>query len=438
MKIIQAHEGDEIKVPEKEKINQASQILNELFRNPISKSSLNRLKKVKCLDSIKFDKANPISAERKVNGDLFYLTVRTLDSASEFGITCTANGFYHNRSVGQSFNPAPNATNPCFSYSLVGCIHQMSASFGKNLEIYLNSILKTDPYFLTALPQTTNAWISARSDQQLNSNGSVCQDENLGQTIVPLYGLDPKQLRDWNEEFQVVQGFPAENFMQRMQKGRAVAKIYNDFLDAAVKGAQAIIEGKLTSLNPNEPLKQHVYVYNQIFFSFAVDTPCSYADMTTSDASPSFTQANHDLAGLHQLQDASIADLYHLATCLVTYRGHRVICQSIIPGILNNSDLSSLAEYGTVDEKKSLVANAQFHELMLKLAEALKIKTNPVTDPTDGKVVEIAGSVELKGIRGSDKRAYVVDLQGLTPRDANFLGEANHTALVRPELLKRF
>jgi hypothetical protein len=197
MKIIQAHEGDEIKVPEKEKITQASQILNELFLNPISKSSLNRLKKVKCLDSIKFDKANPISADRKVQGDLFYLNVRTLDSASEFGITCTANGFYHNRSIGQSFNPAPNTTNPCFSYSLVGCIHQMSASFGKNLEVYLNSILKTDPYFLTALPQVTNSWISR--DQQ--NGASVCQDENLGQTIVPLYGLDPKQLRDWNEEF---------------------------------------------------------------------------------------------------------------------------------------------------------------------------------------------------------------------------------------------
>ena len=75
---------------------------------------------------------------------------------------------------------------------------------------------------------------------------------------------------------------------------------------------------------------------------------------------------------------------------------------------------------------------------MLKLAESLNIKTNAVTDPTDGKVVEIAGSVELKGIRGSDKRAYVVDLQGLTPRDANYLGDENHTALVRPELLKRF
>ena len=112
-----------------------------------------------------------------------------------------------------------------------------------------------------------------------------------------------------------------------------------------------------------------------------------------------------------------------------------MICQSIIPGILNNSDLSSLSEYGTVDEKKNIVATEQFHSLMLKVASALKIKVNKVVDPTDGKIVEIAGSTEVKGIRGADKRAYLVDLQGFTPRDANYLGDDYHTCLVRPELL---
>ena len=99
-----------------------------------------------------------------------------------------------------------------------------------------------------------------------------------------------------------------------------------------------------------------------------------------------------------------------MATCLVNYCGHRVICQSIIPGILNNNDLASLAEYGTVDEKKNIVANDQFHTLMVKVADALNIKINKVVDPSDEKIVEIAGSVEVKGIRGADKRAYIVDL----------------------------
>ena len=38
-----------------------------------------------------------------------------------------------------------------------------------------------------------------------------------------------------------------------------------------------------------------------------------------------------------------------------------MICQSIIPGILNNTDLSKLAEYGTVDDKKNIVASEDFH-----------------------------------------------------------------------------
>lgn len=72
---------------------------------------------------------------------------------------------------------------------------------------------------------------------------------------------------------------------------------------------------------------------------------------------------------------------------------------------------------------------------MTKVTEALSIKTNKLVDPSNGEIVEIAGSIEVKGIRGSDKRPYVVDLQGLTPRDANLPGEKNHTALVRPELI---
>ena len=61
-----------------------------------------------------------------------------------------------------------------------------------------------------------------------------------------------------------------KHFIQRMQRDRAVSKVYSDFVEAATAGAIALVEGKITPLNPNEPLRQHVYVYNQIFFSFAV------------------------------------------------------------------------------------------------------------------------------------------------------------------------
>ena len=177
-----------------------------------------------------------------------------------------------------------------------------------------------------------------------------------------------------------------------------------------------------------------MFVYNYIFFSYAIDLMESYRDLTSLENNPSFTQANHDLMGLRALQILDIDGLHILATCIVNYKGNRIIAQSIIPGILNNNDLTSLAEYGSVDEQKTLIATEGFHALMLKVCEQLNIKVTKVIDGS-GKSVEIAGSTEVKGIKGTDKRNYLVDLQGLTPRDANYLGEEYHTCLLRPELL---
>jgi protein TIF31 len=125
-----------------------------------------------------------------------------------------------------------------------------------------------------------------------------------------------------------------------------------------------------------------------------------------------------------------IDGLHYVASAIINYRGHRIIAQSIIPGILNNSELSSLAEYGTVDEQKTIQSNEEFHSLMKKVAAKLGVQVNSINDAS-GKAVEIAGCVEIKGIRGTDKRCYIVDLQGMTPRDANFLGDDYHTCLIR-------
>jgi len=192
----------------------------------------------------------------------------------------------------------------------------------------------------------------------------------------------------------------------------------------------AIVKGNLTPLNPNEAKNAHVYVYNYIFFSYAVDLMDNFADLTSTDNNPSWTQANHDMTGLKSLQFLEIDNLHYLATAIVNYRGQRILAQSIIPGILNNSELASLAEYGTVDEQKTIQSNEEFHEMMKQVCEKMNIQVNKLIDG-NGKEVEIAGCVEIKGIRGTDKRAYVVDLQGMTPRDVNFLGEENHTCLVR-------
>jgi len=205
----------------------------------------------------------------------------------------------------------------------------------------------------------TYSWLVDDSDELRKSKDD-------GQTLQPLYGLDPKGIRDWNEEFQTLKDFPNKSVLERLTRDRHVFKTYNDFVEAATKGAVAIVDGNLTSLNPNEPLVSQIFVYNYIFFSFAVDLSESYRDNSSFENNPSFSQANQDILGLRTLNLLEIEGLHILATCLVHYKGHRVTAQSIIPGILNNNDLASLAEYGTVDDKKQEIKRTtEFHELML-------------------------------------------------------------------------
>jgi protein TIF31 len=138
----------------------------------------------------------------------------------------------------------------------------------------------------------------------------------------------------------------------------------------------------------------------------------------------SYTQVNHDLTGLRLLQTVADVDkLHNLATCVVNYKGHRIICQTIVPGILNNNDLSKLAEYGPVEERKNYKISEEFHGLMKQVAESLSIKTVKVVDPGEKKTVEVAGSSDCRGIRGTDRRCYLVEMQSLLPRDANMLGD---------------
>lgn len=153
------------------------QIFKSLFNGAISQGSLNRIKHLKCLESIQFANSNPVSDDRKIQGDIFYLTVRTLENpAYEHGITCTVNGFYRNESTQNQFNPLPSTkSSPCFSYTLVGCLNQLSPTFGKNLEIYFNSILNTEPFFMTQSQHPYTSWIQAPQTAV-----KVSQSEDLG------------------------------------------------------------------------------------------------------------------------------------------------------------------------------------------------------------------------------------------------------------------
>ena len=406
--------------------------LEKAFSSPLP-AEIEEFKPLKCLDFIGFSVFNPVPSSCNLKGDIFYLKLKTLEG-NEYVITSNVRGFYINNSYeNTSFDPSiSKRANPCFSHSLVGLLAQLSPRFSENLEEHINRILKTDPFSISHSTVESSEWLAPENGTRYHSETFKYGNE---EAISGFFGLDSKGTRDWNEEFQVCKDLPKENIFQRIQRDRAYYKIYFDFVDAAKKGAVAIVNKSIQALNPMDPEYQQVFVYNQIFFSFAVDTKDTYKDVSSTDSNPSFTATNHDMLGLRTLQVIDVDSLHIIATCHINFKGYRVVAQSIIPGILTNTDQSSLTEFGSVDDGKTIHNNEEFNEIMQKVCKQLSIKESKILDEAN-KEHNIPGSIDVKGIRGTDKRKYLLDLVRLTPRDSNYLGKNYTSCLVRPELIR--
>lgn len=57
---------------------------------------------------------------------------------------------------------------------------------------------------------------------------------------------------------------------------------------------------------------------------------------------------------------------------------------------------------------------------MKDICQKLGLKTVQIRELSTGKIKEIAGSPEIKGVRGTDKRKYLIDLMRIFPRDSNY------------------
>lgn len=114
-----------------------------------------------------------------------------------------------------------------------------------------------------------------------------------------------------------------------------------------------------------DPKPVQMYIYNNIFFSYAIDTDDKYEvrifqerlwDLSEIsqevEGRYTYTSANNDLKGVIAYNNTvSLVDkkwrenddvqntegLYTLATAIIDYRGYRMVAQSMIPGIFNPS-----------------------------------------------------------------------------------------------------
>ncbi|PNX94455.1 protein KIAA0670, partial [Trifolium pratense] len=328
------------------------------------------LKDVKCVESIVFSSFNPPPSYRRLVGDLIYLDVVTLEG-NKYSITGSTKMFYVNSSSANTLDPRPSkATSE--ATTLVTLLQKISPRASAHPFENVQSLLPP------------NSWLGLHPIPDHKRDAARAEN-----SLTLLYGSEPIGMqRDWNEELQSCREFSHTTPQERILRDRALYKVTSDFVDAAINGAVGVISGCIPPINPTDPECFHMYVHNNIFFSFAIDadleklskkhgdgnskTCCtgtlqsssdkasyvrphgdslvpnggktdgsSLEDVnsteTTQDVSPeaqlaeneqaTYASANNDLKGTKAYQEADVPGLYNLAMAIIDYRGHRVVAQ---------------------------------------------------------------------------------------------------------------
>ncbi|XP_052211359.1 clustered mitochondria protein [Diospyros lotus] len=485
-----ANSGDSVKteVPELDNLGFMEDVTSSLT-NLLSSSS----KETKCMESIVFSSFNPPPSYRRLVGDLIYLDVVTLDG-NKFCITGTTKMFYVNSSTGSVLDPKPSKA-ASESATLIGLLQKINPKFKKAFREILERKASAHPFENVQSLLPPNSWLGLYPVPDHKRDAARAENALTLSFGSELIGMQ----RDWNEELQSCREFPHTSPQERILRDRALYKVTSDFVDAAISGATGVISRCIPPINPTDPECFHMYVHNNIFFSFAVDadleqlsrkhssdinskiestSSLQHLSEKTSNMSPhgdaavssghkvnghntddsncgvdlaseipaesqmaeseqaTYASANNDLKGTKAYQEADVPGLYNLAMAIIDYRGHRVVAQSVLPGILQGDKSESLL-YGSVDNGKKICWNEDFHLKVLDAAKRLHLKEHTVFDGS-GNVFKLAAPVECKGIVGSDDRHYLLDLMRVTPRDANYIGPGSRFCILRPEFISTF
>ena len=106
--------------------------------------------------------------------------------------------------------------------------------------------------------------------------------------------------------------------------------------------------------------------------SATTETPYNHKVSKEEELLPSSTSVSADILNLERLSVLKPKGLRLLQTLLISYRGWKMLVQTIIPGLLT-SELNSITLYGALDDSKSIQADENFRKLLLPLCKQLHI-----------------------------------------------------------------
>ncbi len=384
----------------------------------------------KTVKSISVSPWNPPPYHLRQKGHLLYLLVTT-NEGEQHQITAHVSGFYVNKSTNVKFDPFPKGAPKAHSaHSLLNLLHDISPSFDASFKKLQDLNQTKEPLATFQITNATPAspWIVPNQSSSLVVHQA---DITRTQESYLISGIENTEtLRDWNEEFQSTRELPKDTVQDRVFRERLTSKLFADYNEAAARGAVLVARGEVAPLNPTEGPDAQIYVYNNVFFSFGADGVGTFATEGGDEAARVAT--GKDVMGVRIVNQMDIDGLFTPGTVVVDYLGKRIVGQSIVPGIFKQRDPGeNQIDYGAVDGKEIVAADERFVPVFEKLSKQLKVKKHPVWDK-DSKRFDLEGSVETKGLLGTDGRKYVLDLYRITPLDISWMEEYG-TAISSPE-----
>lgn len=375
----------------------------------------------KTVKSISLSPWNPPPYHLRSKGHLLYLQVTTSEG-EQYQITSHVGGFYVNKSTNTKFDPLPRqAPKAQSAHSLLTLISNISPAFESAFQSLLDYNAKKDLLTIFQLSNAipANPWIVPSPTSSLTTHQS---DLARTQESYLISGVENTEtLRDWNEEFQSTREMPKEAVHDRVFRERLTSKLFADYNDAATRGAMLVARGEIAPLNPTEAKDAQIFVYNNIFYSFGADGVGTFATEGGDEAAR--VAVGKDVSGVRAVNNLDIANLFTSGTVVVDYLGKRIVGQSIVPGIFKQRDPGEhQIDYGAVEGKEIVADDKSFVPLFEQLSKNLRVKKHPVWDK-DGVRHELEGSVETKGLIGTDGRRYALDLYRLTPLDVAWVEE---------------
>ncbi|KAG7192043.1 Intracellular distribution of mitochondria [Scheffersomyces spartinae] len=375
------------------------------------------------IKSLTVSQWSPVPALQQAKGDLMYLTLQTLENET-FNITCHYSGFFVNKCSTINFNPAIKVNEKgSFNkeFLLSHLVDSLSPLFSKTLaeneETLSNATSYPESYLLESNCFLAAPWVV---DPTTFKN---YPDVSRSQLPLITNGVDGSDyIKEWNEDVQTIRELPTTTPNDQILREKLLHKSLHDFTEVATTTAINIIKGNVTPMNPGEPVNQHIFLKNGIFYSFNTED----AFLSTGGVEAARYASAKDLASVKILNRMNVSSISNLVTCIVDYLGKRVICQAPVPGVLSSGVDEEVPEdkvaYGLSTDGEKFVQDKSFENGLKSVAEVFHLKTHSVELENGAKSDgDLLISKDIKGIVGSDHRKYIIDLYRSTPLDIEFI-----------------